>query len=351
MSPGGSSGGEGAGVGFRASVLGIGTDIGGSVRVPAAFNNCYALRPSALRNPNLGLSGINPGQESIRGITGPHGQSLDDLELFQRVLLDQQPWDIDTSLAPLPWRDVELPQTLTVGILVDDGLVKPHPPVLRALETIRKKLKSAGIRTVDWQPYGHELGWSIISALYFPDGGERYRKEFAKTGEPALPLTEWAFGFARSQPLSIEDNWELNASREAYRRDHHALMKQRGVDVILCPAYVGAGALQGTPRYWNYTAIWNILDLPALVMPSGCRCNKGLDVLDATYEPRSEEDRREWKACMSFERFTKAEILTHGVDDPDLFHDFPIAVQLVGRRWGDEMLLKAGKVLEKATTQ
>ncbi|KAI7494486.1 fatty-acid amide hydrolase [Hortaea werneckii] len=91
LTPGGSSGGEGASVGFRASVMGVGTDIGGSIRVPAAFNNCYGLRPTTLRNSNLGLYGINAGQESIRGVAGPLGQSLNDLELFQKALLDQHP--------------------------------------------------------------------------------------------------------------------------------------------------------------------------------------------------------------------------------------------------------------------
>lgn len=136
--------------------------------------------------------------------------------------------------------------------------------------------------------------------MYFPDGGEIYLKEFAKSGEPALPLTNHAFDFARQSgkiPLSVHDNWALNYERENYRREHHALMKERGVDFILCPVYGGAGALNGTPKYWNYTAIWNILDLPSAVLPSGLRCDQTVDVREEGYTPKNKMDEAEWKAC------------------------------------------------------
>lgn len=276
----------------------MGTDIGGSVRVPAAFNNCYALRPTAQRNSNLGLYGINAGQESIRGVVGPMAQSLDDLEIFQQALLDQKPWETDTNLVPLPWRQTLTPgKSLTIGIMNDDGIVQPHPPVRRALATAAACLESANIKTVPWQPLDHQHAWDILSALYFPDGGVRYRAEFAATGEPELPLTTWALDFGRGKALGVADNWELNAARERYRREYQAAMRRRGVDVILYPAYPGAGALQGGPRYWNYTAVWNLLDQPALVMPSGIVCDRERDEVDGDFEAWDADDAREWESC------------------------------------------------------
>lgn len=122
LTPGGSSGGEGASIGFKCAVLGIGTDIGGSVRCPAAFNNVYGLRTTALRNPTLGNYGVQGGQESIRGIVGPLGQSIDDLWLFEKTALDQEPWEIDTAMVPVPWRgELTMPKDITVGIMFDDG--------------------------------------------------------------------------------------------------------------------------------------------------------------------------------------------------------------------------------------
>lgn len=334
LSPGGSSGGEGVSVGSRCSVLGIGTDIGGSIRIPAAFNNCYGLRPTALRVPTLGLVGLIPGQESIRGVAGPLAQSVEGLQAWMRTVLEQEPWEYETSVMPVPWRsDVKL-GGFTVGVMWDDGVVKPHPPVLRALRTAAEKLRAAGVRVVDWEPYDHQRGWDIMAPLYFADGGERYVKEFAKTGEPALPLTLHAFDFAKKSgkvPLDVYANWALNTEREAYRREHHALMKERGVDFILGPAYVGAGVLQGGAKYWNYTGIWNILDLPSAVLPSGLACDKAVDVKDAGYKPLNEKDEEEWKAY-----------------DPELFHGFPIALQLAGKRYRDEEVLAATKILDSA---
>ncbi|GAB7352691.1 hypothetical protein MBLNU459_g3052t2 [Dothideomycetes sp. NU459] len=328
LSPGGSSGGEGASIGFKCAVLGVGTDIGGSVRAPAAFNNCYGLRPTALRNPTLGNFGVLAGQESIRGIAGPLGQSIDDLWHFQKAVIDQEPHDVDTSLAPLPWRGcLETSNDITVGIMFDDGVVRPHPPIIRALETAKSRLKSANIKTVDWKPYRHDHGWEIVSALYFPDGGQRIRDALAVSGEPMLPLTEWALDF--SKPISITDNWDLNYKREAYRREYHALMKAQGVDVILCPAYPGAGVLQHQAYYWGYTSIFNILDQPAVVFPTGLSADKDIDRYDAGYQPLNDQDSREWKAY-----------------SPELFDGVPITLQLAGTRFQDEKLLCAAKLVE-----
>ncbi|KAL2866870.1 ESCRT-II subunit protein VPS36 [Aspergillus lucknowensis] len=296
LSPGGSSGGEGASMGFKCAPLGIGTDIGGSIRCPAAFCGAYGFRPTAHRNPTSGLKLPEPGQESILGVIGPlASQSIEDLELFQRAVLGQEPWDIETALVPVPWRSVKPTTNITVAIMWDDGCVRPHPPVSRALKHAREKLLAAGIKLVNWEPYKHDHGWEIISSLYFPDAAASQRALLRQTGEPALPLTEWAFRYSRPAPLTIAENWELNDQRDVYRDEYHALMKSRGVDFILCPAYVGAAAVLGESHYWNYTAIWNILDQPAAVFPSGLHVDPKLDVQDNSYRPRNAIDEREWK--------------------------------------------------------
>lgn len=120
-------------------------------------------------------------------------------------------------------------------------------------------------------------------------------------------------------------------ARETYRREHHAAMRARGVDFILCPAYAGAGVLQGGAKYWGYTSIWNILDLPSVVVPSGVRCEGGVDAKEEGYVPRNARDEEEWKAY-----------------DAKLFEGFPVAVQLVGKRFRDEDVLAAAKVLDGA---
>ncbi|ORY59987.1 amidase [Pseudomassariella vexata] len=329
LSPGGSSGGEGVSVGSKCSVIGVGTDIGGSVRAPAAFNGCYGLRPTALRVPNLGNFGITAGQESIRGVVGPLGQSVEDLELFMSAILGGKPWDVETMLVPIEWRKLAPNKEMTVGILYDDGIVKPHPPMVRALKIAAEKLNSAGIKVVNWEPFEHQRGWDIVSALYFPQGPSPYLDTFAETGEPVLPLTQHAFNFSSKEPLTIAENWSLNYQKEAYRREYHALMKERGVDFILCPAYPGAGVLQGMAKYWNYTAIWNILDQPASIFPSGVKVDKDIDRPYEGYTPRNGHDEWELKAY-----------------DPELMHGFPVCLQLAGKHFHDEEVLQASKLID-----
>ncbi|PKX93305.1 putative glutamyl-tRNA(Gln) amidotransferase subunit A [Aspergillus novofumigatus IBT 16806] len=305
LSPGGSSGGEGASMGFKCAALGVGTDIGGSIRAPAGFCGAYGFRPTALRIPATGIKVPGPGQESIHGTAGPlASQSVEDLDLFQRAVIDQEPWETETSLVPLPWRRVKATKDMTMR--------PPPSPVTRALHHAKQKLLAAGIKVVDWEPYRHDHGWEIISSLYFPDAANSQRTVLSQSGEPLLPLTEWAFAYSRASPLTIPENWALNCQRDAYRDAYHALMKSRGVDFILCPVYVGAAAVTGEAQYWNYTAVWNILDYPGVVFPTGLIVDPALDPVDDGYRPRSEVDARA-----------------------------PIGLQLVGKRFKDEETLAA----------
>ncbi|KAF7718109.1 Uncharacterized protein PECH_002446 [Penicillium ucsense] len=335
LTPGGSSGGEGASIGFKCSPLGVGTDIGGSIRCPAAFCGGYGFRPTAMRNPMAGIQVACIGQETIHGVVGPMAStSVDDLELFQRAVLDQEPWEEETSLMPVPWRNVIPSRDITIGIMWDDGIVRPHPPITRALRMAKEKLVRAGIKIVDWKPYDHERGWKIISALYFPDGGALTRKTLAESGEPARPLTEWALSYSRPTPLTHPEAWTLQHERDTYRDEYQAALKRHQVDFVLGPAYPAAAAVMGESQYWNYTAIWNMTDMPAVTFPSGLAVDPGLDALteqDKKYIPRNEIDKREWEKYQSPARYENA----------------PIALQLAGRHFKDEETLATAKLVDE----
>ncbi|KAF5529758.1 acetamidase-A, partial [Fusarium napiforme] len=104
---GGSSGGEGAIVGFRGGVIGVGTDIGGSIRVPAAFNFLYGLKPSHGRLPYGKMANSMEGQETIHSVCGPICHSVADMRLFVTSVLSQKPWSFDSKVIPMPWRQDE----------------------------------------------------------------------------------------------------------------------------------------------------------------------------------------------------------------------------------------------------
>lgn len=123
LSAGGSSGGEGSCIAFKGSAIGVGTDIGGSIRIPSSFNGVYGFRPTALRLPYNGVYTVAGGQEALRSVIGPLARSVDDLELFMRAVLDQEPWDISIGLAPIPWAPTPDMSKMTIGILHTNGYI------------------------------------------------------------------------------------------------------------------------------------------------------------------------------------------------------------------------------------
>lgn len=151
LSAGGSSGGEGSLISLKGSPVGFGTDIGGSIRIPAAFNGLYGLRPSAGRLPYEGMANSMDGQNSILSVVGPLATSVGSLRLLVKSLLSQEPWLHDPLVLELPWKSApDLSGTpMTFGILKDDGVVKPHPPVARAVDMVIKAIKRAGHQVIE----------------------------------------------------------------------------------------------------------------------------------------------------------------------------------------------------------
>lgn len=156
LSPGGSSGGEGALLATFGSPLGVGTDIGGSIRIPSASCHLYGLKPSTGRFTVLGARPSIPGQDFINAICGPISASLRSVQLFCEAVCSEQaaPWNIDPKIVPIPWRkDVIQPKgrKLRFGIATNgDGVVTCHPPVERALAMTAQALRDAGHEVFEW---------------------------------------------------------------------------------------------------------------------------------------------------------------------------------------------------------
>lgn len=144
LSSGGSSGGEAVLIALKGSPIGPSSDIGGSIRAPAAFNGLYSIRPSSERIPRGGLQGTTKGQISIKVSCGPACRSMADLKMFTKVINGHPYAEFEASFIPMPWREVQSPSKLTVGMLEWDGVCMPHPPILRAMRETAAKLEAAG---------------------------------------------------------------------------------------------------------------------------------------------------------------------------------------------------------------
>ena len=162
LTPGGSSGGESALIAFGGSPLGVGTDIGGSLRIPAACTGIFTLRPSFGRFPTLRSRSGLAGQEAVQSVNGPMARSLRDCILFSELVVSAQPWLHDPRCLPIPWRPVQQMEKLRLGVMWNDGMYIPTPPVKRALEETVKKLKAVGHEIVDWAPQGHKHAIELL---------------------------------------------------------------------------------------------------------------------------------------------------------------------------------------------
>lgn len=154
LSPGGSTGGESALMGMRGSILGIGGDIGGSIRVPAAHVGLYGFKATWKRLSARGLLAPAAGKETMGASPGPLAADRDALDLFMRVALAAKPWRIDPSVVEMPWRPYDEfakgRRRLKVAVQWWDGVVQPHPPMTRALREVAGACRRAGIKVVDW---------------------------------------------------------------------------------------------------------------------------------------------------------------------------------------------------------
>ncbi|KAF3922522.1 Acetamidase [Orbilia brochopaga] len=311
LTSGGSSGGEGALGGLKGSCLGIGTDIGGSIRSPAANNGLYGLRPTSYRLPMGGQSATMLGAEHIVPVVGPLSTHLSGLSLFMSTVLNSQPWLIDPMLVPIPWRDdtSHFPlnavtgrlRKIKVGVMRCDGVVMPHPPVTRAIDHLVARLREheKEFEVVEWTETDAAEAWDIISALYFVDGGQQERAAMAASGEPILPLSSWIL----EQPKvpkppghTVDAIWQLTSHRDEFRERFLARWLNSGIDVLLCPVGPGVAPRLGTAKYWGYTALWNLLDYPAAVFPVSVVGDMDRGEWKHT-EALSEQDRENMKLC------------------------------------------------------
>jgi len=146
-SSGGSSGGEGAIIASGGSALGLGTDIGGSVRIPAVFCGISSLRPTAGRCPDPGRGSVPAGQRAVVSQIGPLARSVDDLALALSLINGGHGLDHE---AVVPLGDVSAVdiKRLRVGVMADDGVMTPSPAIQRALKEATDMLKAAGAEIV-----------------------------------------------------------------------------------------------------------------------------------------------------------------------------------------------------------
>jgi fatty acid amide hydrolase len=262
-SAGGSSGGEAAGIAAGYAPLGIGTDIGGSIRIPAHFCGVVGLKPTVDRWSTRGSQGASSGQEIVRAQIGPMARSTADLKLLFEVLKPADQAQLDPKVPPLPIGDSDVSlEGVRVGWYDDDGFLTPLPALRRAVAVARDALTEAGAVLVPISPpdRGEVLytwlaavsgdGGATISAKLAGDApiaalkpSRQLQKLPAPARRAASALLK-ALGEPRLSRLLAEVGqkpgkqlWELAEARTAMARAELDAWNDAEVDLVVCPAH------------------------------------------------------------------------------------------------------------------
>ncbi|KAF4980688.1 hypothetical protein FZEAL_3356 [Fusarium zealandicum] len=340
--PGGSTGGESALLYMHGSLIGLGTDIGGSVRIPAHMLGLYGLKPSSSRLPYTGVPVSTEGQEHVPSSIGPLARSLSSVYTLMKELALQEPWLKDNRCTPIPWRqniyDSMLSQKLTFGLLLDDEVVRPHPSVTRVLQEAAASLSAHGHEVIDWDPTLHAECIEVMDLFYTVDGGEDIRREVEAGGEPLIPHVEKLVN--RGKPISVYEYWQLNTRKrnlqQAYLEKWNSIRSTRTgrpVDALLMPVMPHSAVPHRATRWVGYTKVWNFLDYTALVIPAGKVTAADCEA-PWNHAPRNEMD--EWNSKVWEEK--RREMAGN---------ELPLGIQLVGRQLDEEKILAIGNVVDQ----
>uniref|UniRef100_A0A7M4FK59 Fatty-acid amide hydrolase 1 n=1 Tax=Crocodylus porosus TaxID=8502 RepID=A0A7M4FK59_CROPO len=154
-SPGGSSGGEGALIAGGGSLLGFGTDVAGSIRLPSSFCGLCGLKPTGmgLSAPAV-VTGILAFPIAVMATIGPMARDVDSLVLCMRALLCEDLFQLDPTVPPIPFNEevYSSSKPLRIGFYDGDGYFQPSPSMKRAVQETKQLLQRAGHTLIPFSP-------------------------------------------------------------------------------------------------------------------------------------------------------------------------------------------------------
>ncbi len=167
--PGGSSGGEAAAIASGMSAAGVGSDGGGSIRVPAHFSGICGLKPTPGRIPATGHFPNSVGPFALIGVVGPMARKVQDLKLLFEVMQGPDIGDPSAVSVPVRWPDRDELKKVPIGYFEDDGRTPVTADTRAAVRTAAEALTRAGFQVEPFRPDGLELArqlwWKFFGKL------------------------------------------------------------------------------------------------------------------------------------------------------------------------------------------
>lgn len=309
-SAGGSSGGEAAAIAAGLSAAGLGSDSGGSVREPAHFCGICSLKPTPGRVPGRGHLPPCVGPFSILGAVGPMARTMADVALLFRVLSGRD--EADPASAPVDFREVSLEDAkrTPIGWFEDDGVTPVTEETRQAVREAAAALERRGFTLQRFRPESLERARKLWWKFFVQCGAMFYASTIRGRETELSPIFQEFLSIARAEkPLSANSLLEAWAECDLVRG--RLLAEMEKYPLLLTPV-CATPAFRHREREWKidgkavryldamrYTQWFNLLASPAAVAPVG-----------------------------------------HSVDG------LPIGVQIAGRPYADELVLKVAAELD-----
>ncbi len=310
LTPGGSSGGEAAAIAARLSPAGIGSDLSGSIRVPAHFCGIAGLKPTTGRVPMDGHTPEAIGALSLGASIGPMARRVEDLELLFNVMADSNSSTSNDRVATL--------RGLQLAYYTFDGVIAVTKETERAVEAAARTLEEAGLKIKEECPpgvtHGPRLWVELFSYVAFQQLAQFYHRRRREAGPQISALLRKMPG--KSSELKDKIDVAETRARAVIEREHlreQLLRWMKTTPLILAPVGATPAFEHGRQRVkvggqsisifsaFGYSHAFNVFGLPSVVVPAG-QSAEGL----------------------------------------------PIGVQVVGRPYEEQTVLAAAKLIEEA---
>src|SRR5712664_335116 len=308
-SAGGSSGGEAAAIASGCSAGGVGSDGGGSIRVPAHFCGICGLKPTPGRVPATGHFPPGAGAFSWIGVVGPMARTIADVRLLFEVMAGPDPGDALASPVPLrSYREGEL-RGMRIGTLESDALGVATVETRTAVARAAKSLGDRGFNVEPFQLKGVDRALDLWWFFFGPVNGDLIRHSVAGHEDQISPmLREYLSSATSGNSIALDKFMKACADRDLLRAE--ILRQMQDTPVLLSPVSTSPAFRHGQGHYLPGTGYrdtmrfsqWlNLIGFPGASVPVGVS-NEGL----------------------------------------------PIGVQVIGRPFEDELVLAVAEAIEQA---
>ena len=275
---GGSSGGEAAAIATGCSAGGVGSDGGGSIRVPAHFCGICGLKPTPGRIPATGHFPQSAGPFALLGVVGPMARTISDLKVLFEVLQGPDIGDPSAAPVPLNWTQASEPRNVRIGYFEDDGRTSVTPETRNAVRKAAEALRSSGFEVEPFRPAGLEKARQLWWKIFGVAGGMLLGPMVRGHEDELSPiLKEFNSWVAAETPHTAQTLLETWIERDLVRIEIFDQMKN--FPVLLCPV-ASTPAFRHGERSWqidgkqiNYLDAWsycewfNLLGMPGAVVP------------------------------------------------------------------------------------